>query len=106
MPSASSGCGGSLSGVASTSSGRRTSEVVMPISGGRVIARNRVTNGSVVAPEAPHRDLRPQPRAAARRALELERAVERGDPVLEPAQARAAARVGPADAVVGDLDGD
>ena len=34
-----------------------------------------------------------------------ERAVERGDAVGEPAQARAAGRVGAADAVVGDLDG-
>ena len=40
------------------------------------------------------------------RALDLEPPVERGEPVGQPAQARAALRIGGADAVVGDLDHD
>ena len=43
-------------------------------------------------------------RPAARRAVDRERAVERGDAVGEPAQPGAARGVGAADAVVGDLD--
>src|SRR5437762_9914060 len=51
--------------------------------------------------ERNHRaDLRPPTREA----LDLEPAVEGLDPVGEPAQARAAERIGTADAVVGDLD--
>src|SRR3954449_4031348 len=50
------------------------------------------------------RDLGAQPRAAAGRAVERERAVEGGDAVGEAAQARAAVAVGAADAVVGHLD--
>src|SRR4051795_8278936 len=53
-----------------------------------------------------HRDLGAQARAAAGRAVDGDRAVERGDAVGEAAQARAAALVGAADAVVGDLDDD
>jgi hypothetical protein len=47
-----------------------------------------------------------QPRSAARRAVHGQRAVERGDPIGESAQARARGSVGAADAVVGDVDGD
>ncbi len=52
------------------------------------------------------RDLGDDAGAAARRALDAEPAVERGEAVGEAAQARAACRVGDADAVVGDLDRD
>ena len=48
----------------------------------------------------PARDLRVIARAAARRALDREAAVERSDPVGEPAQARSRRRVRAADAVV------
>jgi hypothetical protein len=51
------------------------------------------------------RDLDVQAGAAARWAVQRERAVERGDAVAEAAQARALGRVGAADAVVGDVDG-
>ena len=78
MPSASSGWAGSLSGVALASSGRRTSEVVMPISGGGTIERNRMTNASAPALEAADGDLRTQAGAAPRLVLQLQRAVERG----------------------------
>ena len=47
---------------------------------------------------------RPQERALPRRRLELEPAVERRDAVGEAAQARAAAGIGAADAVVAHLD--
>ena len=43
-------------------------------------------------------------RPAAGRAVDLERAVERGEPVGHPAQAGAGGRIGAAAAVVGDLD--
>src|SRR5438132_12091829 len=49
-------------------------------------------------------NLRAELGAAARRALDDEAPVQRLDAVGEPAQARAAARVGAADAVVGDAD--
>ena len=51
-----------------------------------------------------HGDLGVHVRPAALRAVERQRAVERGDAVREPAQPRSARGVGAADAVVGDLD--
>src|SRR5207244_3375650 len=52
------------------------------------------------------RNLGSDPRAATRRALDHERPAERLDAVGQPAKAAAARKVGPTDAVVGDIDAD